>query len=69
MPPGHLPRQVEGKVTWRLVGNDRQSRSLGAHPCNALLCDITHTKFNNQIITGIKTNLCNGSVGFNYRPR
>ena len=34
----------------------------------ALLCDIRHTKFNNQIITGIKTNLCNGSVGFNCRP-
>ena len=35
----------------------------------ALLCDIRHTKFNNQIITGIKTNLCNGSIGFNCRPR
>jgi len=34
----------------------------------ALLCDIRHTKFNNQIITGIKLNLCNGSVGFKYRP-
>jgi len=34
----------------------------------ALLCDIRHTKFNNQIITGIKTNLCNGPVGFNCRP-
>jgi len=33
-----------------------------------LLCDIRHTKFNNQIITGIKTNLCNGSVEFNCRP-
>ena len=31
----------------------------------ALLCDIRRTKFNNQIITGIKINLCNGSVGFN----
>ena len=31
----------------------------------ALLCDIKHTKFNNQIITGIKTNLCNNSIGFN----
>ena len=27
-----------------------------------LLYDIGHTKFNNQIITGIKTNLCNESV-------
>jgi len=34
----------------------------------ALLCDIRHTKFNNQIITGIKTNWCNGSVRFNCRP-
>ena len=34
----------------------------------ALLCDIRHTKFNNQIIIGIKTNLCSGSVGFNCRP-
>jgi len=34
----------------------------------ALLCDIRHTKFNNQIITGIKTNLYNGSLGFNCRP-
>ena len=25
----------------------------------ALLCDIRYTKFNNQIITEIKTNLCN----------
>ena len=33
----------------------------------ALLCDIKHTKFNSQTITGIKTNLCNGSVGFNCR--
>ena len=33
----------------------------------ALLCDIKYTRFNNQIITGIKTNLCNGSVGFNCR--
>ena len=32
---------------------------------SALLCGIRHTKFNNQIITGIKTNLCNGSIGFN----
>jgi len=32
------------------------------------LCDIRHTNFNNQIIAGIKTNLCNGLVGFNYRP-
>ena len=31
----------------------------------ALLCDIMRTKFNNQIIIRIKTNLCNGSVGFN----
>jgi len=31
------------------------------------LCDIRHTKFNNKILTGIKTNLCNGSVGFNCR--
>ena len=30
------------------------------------LCDIRHTKFNSQIIIWIKTNLCNGSVGFNY---
>jgi len=28
----------------------------------ALLYDIRHTKFNNKIITGIKINLCNGSV-------
>ena len=35
----------------------------------ALLCDIRHTKFNNQIITGIKINLCNGSVGFNCQSR
>jgi len=34
----------------------------------ALLYDIRETKFNNQIITRIKTNLCNGSVEFNYRP-
>jgi len=34
----------------------------------ALLCDIRHIKFNNQIITGIKTNLSNGSVDFNCRP-
>ena len=34
----------------------------------ALLCDIRHTKFNNQIITGIKINPCNGLVGFNCRP-
>lgn len=34
----------------------------------ALLCDIRHIKFNNQIITVIKTNLYNGSVGFNCRP-
>ena len=34
----------------------------------ALLCDIRRTKFNNQIIIGIKTNLCNSSVGFNCRP-
>ena len=34
----------------------------------SLLHDIRHTKFNNQIIIGIKTNLCNGLVGFNYRP-
>ena len=27
---------------------------------HALLCDIRHTEFNNQIITEIKTNLCNG---------
>ena len=33
-----------------------------------LLYDTRHTKFNTQIITGIKTNLCNGSVGFNYLP-
>jgi len=33
----------------------------------ALLCDIRYTKFN-KIITRIKTNLYNGSVGFNYRP-
>ena len=32
-----------------------------------LLCDIRHSKFNNQIIIGIKTDLCNGSVRFNYR--
>ena len=31
----------------------------------ALLCDIRHTKFNNQIITRVKTNLCNGPIGFN----
>ena len=31
----------------------------------ALLCDIRHTIFNNYIITENKTNLCNGSVGFN----
>jgi len=30
-----------------------------------LLYDIRHTKFNNQIIMEIKTNLCNGSVCFN----
>jgi len=35
----------------------------------ALLCDIRHTKFNNQIITSIKTNLCYGSLGFNCRLR
>ena len=34
-----------------------------------LLCNIRHAKFNNQIITRIKTNLCNGLVGVNYRPR
>ena len=34
----------------------------------APLCDIRHTKFNNQIITRMKTNLCNGLVGFNCRP-
>ena len=28
----------------------------------ALLCDIRHTKFNNQIIIRIKTNLCNESI-------
>ena len=28
----------------------------------ALFCDIRHTKFNNQIIKGIKTNVCNGSL-------
>jgi len=28
----------------------------------ALLCDIRHTKFNNQINTEIKINLCNGLV-------
>ena len=33
----------------------------------ALLCDIRHAKFNNQIVTEIKINLCNGSVGFNCR--
>ena len=33
-----------------------------------LLCDIRHTKFNNQIITGIKTNLSNKTAGFNCRP-
>ena len=32
-----------------------------------LFCDIRHTKFNNQIIIGIKTNLYNGSVRFNGR--
>ena len=31
----------------------------------ALLFEIRHTKFSNQIITGIKTNLCNGSIRFN----
>jgi len=35
----------------------------------ALFCDIKHTKFNNQIIIGIKTNLCNELVGFNCQPR
>ena len=34
----------------------------------ALLCHIRHTKFDNQIITEIKTNLYNGSIGFNCRP-
>ena len=34
----------------------------------ALLCDIRNSKFSNQIITGIKTNLYNGSIGFNCRP-
>ena len=34
----------------------------------AFLCDIKYTKFNYQINIGIKTNLCNGSVGFNCRP-
>ena len=34
----------------------------------ALLCDFRHSKFNNQISTGIKTNLCNGLVGFNCQP-
>ena len=34
----------------------------------ALLYDIKHNKFNNQIITGIETNLYNESVGFNCRP-
>lgn len=34
-----------------------------------LLCDIRHTKFNNQIITGIKANLYNKLVGFNCRSR
>ena len=33
----------------------------------ALLCHIRHTKFNNRIITGIETHLCNSSVGFNCR--
>ena len=33
-----------------------------------LLCDIKHTNFNNQIITRIKTNLYNGSFGFNCQP-
>ena len=30
-----------------------------------LLCDIWHAKFNNQIIIGIKINLCNRLIGFN----
>jgi len=33
----------------------------------ALLCDIRYNKFNNQIIIGIKINLCNDLVGFNCR--
>ena len=33
----------------------------------ALLCDIRHTKFNNETTIGIKTNLCDGSIGFNCR--
>ena len=35
---------------------------------HALLCDIRYIKFNNQIIIGIKTNLCNGLLGFNCLP-
>ena len=31
----------------------------------ALLYDVMNTKFNNQIITRIKTDLCNSSIGFN----
>ena len=34
-----------------------------------LLYGIRHSKFNNQIITWIKTNLCNGLVGFNCLAR
>ena len=32
----------------------------------ALLWDISHIKFNNQIITQIRAYLYNGSIGFNY---
>ena len=33
-----------------------------------MLYDIRHTKFNNQIITGIKINLSDGLIGFNCQP-
>jgi len=32
-----------------------------------LFRDIRHCKSNNQIIIGMKTNMCNGSVEFNYQ--
>ena len=33
----------------------------------ALLCDIRHDKFNNQIMSRIKSNLCTGSTRFNFQ--
>ena len=65
-----LKHNKDRKYTYIHIGNAQVQITLLQYYSKdidlyTLLCDIRHTKFNNQIITGIKINLCDGLIGFN----